>query len=208
MALKDPLDAGGATRVVKTTDHELALESKGELLIGFAELHQPPLGGIHRVDPTEQCCVGFSDLERDLGSFTWIGSQPQCLFQVNQRRFPPCTHLCAGCSPQESNSLLGGGWFCQCAVQQVGCHFGRAILDCLLRGLIQSGKHPVITRGSYRSQMRGNLPGGGSIGVQQTGGGAMGCVSLVAAERRLKSVADDGVDEARRIIIRQDFQTN
>ena len=80
MALKNRLDAGRATRVVKTADHELALESSGERLIACAELRQPPLDGIHRVDPTEQCCVGFSDLERDLSSFTWIGSQPYCLF--------------------------------------------------------------------------------------------------------------------------------
>ena len=80
MALKDSLDAGSATRVVKTADQELALESKGEFLIDFAELHQPPLGGIHRVDPTEQRCVGFSDLERDLSPFTWISRLLYCLF--------------------------------------------------------------------------------------------------------------------------------
>jgi hypothetical protein len=80
MALKNPLDAGCATRVVKTADHELALESKRELLIDFAELRHPPLGGIHRVDPAEKCCVCFSNLERDLSPFTRIGSQPQCRF--------------------------------------------------------------------------------------------------------------------------------
>ena len=80
MALKNPLDARCATPVVKTADHELGLESRRELLIDFAELHQPPLGGIHRVDPTEQRCVGFSDLERDLSPFTWISSQLYRLF--------------------------------------------------------------------------------------------------------------------------------
>jgi hypothetical protein len=80
MALKNPLDAGRATRVVKATDHQLTLESKGELLIRLAEFHQSPLDGIYRVDPTEQCCVGFSDLERDLSPFTWISSQLYCLF--------------------------------------------------------------------------------------------------------------------------------
>jgi hypothetical protein len=33
LALKDSLDAGRATRVVKATDHQLTLESKGKLLI-------------------------------------------------------------------------------------------------------------------------------------------------------------------------------
>jgi len=83
-----------------------------------------------------------------------------------------------------------------------------AILDRLLRRLIQSGKHPLITRGSYNGQMCRNLPGGSSIGVQQTGGGAMGCISLVTSERRLKGVTDDRVDEARRVISGQDFQTD
>jgi hypothetical protein len=51
-------------------------------------------------------------------------------------------------------------------------------------------------------KMRCNLLGGGSIGVQQTGGGAVGGVSLVTAWRRLNSVADNRVDEARRIVAR------
>jgi hypothetical protein len=46
-----------------------------------------------------------------------------------------------------------------------------------------------------------NLPGGRSIGVQQTGGRAMHCISRVAAERRLESFADDRVNESRRVII-------
>ena len=99
-ALKHRLDAGGATRVVKTADNELAFQSAGERLIDVAKLCQPSLDGIHRVHPAEQRCVGFGDLERDFGSFAWIGRKPQRLFQVNERRFPPCTHLRAGGPPQ------------------------------------------------------------------------------------------------------------
>jgi hypothetical protein len=52
-ALKHRLDAGGATRVVKTADNELAFESPGERLIDLAELCQPLLDGIHRVHPAK-----------------------------------------------------------------------------------------------------------------------------------------------------------
>jgi hypothetical protein len=117
MALKDRLDAGRASRVVKTADHELALESKRELLIDFAELQQPSLCGVHRVNPTEQRRVSFGDLKRDLSPFTRIGSLPYRLFQVRQRRFPTCADLCAGGPPQEFDSLLDGRWFRQRAVQ-------------------------------------------------------------------------------------------
>jgi hypothetical protein len=44
MALKDPLDVGRTTGVVKATDHQLTLEPKGELLIVLLELRQPALG--------------------------------------------------------------------------------------------------------------------------------------------------------------------
>jgi hypothetical protein len=52
-----------------------------------------------------------------------------------------------------------------------------------------------------------NLPGGSSIGVQQTAGRAMRRFSRVAAERRLESFADDRMNESRRVIIGQDFQS-
>ena len=100
------------------------------------------------------------------------------------------------CTPKHTR-----GWFGQRAAQQVGRHFGRAFFDSFLSGLIQSGKHPLITRGSYNSQMCCNLPSGRSIDVQQTGGRAMRCISRVAAERHLQSVADDGVNEPRRVIL-------
>jgi hypothetical protein len=86
--------------------------------------------------------------------------------------------------------------------------FGRTIFDRFLSGLIQSCKDPFITCGWYKSQMCRNLPGGSSIGVQQTGGRAMHCISRVTAERRLQSVADDRMNELRRVIIGQDFQSN
>lgn len=120
---------------------------------------------------------------------------------IRHPRVPPCTHLRAGGPLQKTDSLGGRGWFSQRAVQQVRCHFGRTIFDRFLSGLIQSGKHPLITRGSYKSQMGRDLPGGRSIGVQQTGGRAMACISCVATERRLQGVADHRMNEPRRVII-------
>jgi hypothetical protein len=127
---------------------------------------------------------------------------------VNERRFPARTDLRAGGPPQQTDSLRGKGWFGQRAVQQVGRHLGRAIIDRSLRGLIQSGKHPLVARGSYKSQMGGNLAGGRSVGVQHAGGRAMCRISRIAAERHFQSVADDRVDEPRRVIFGQDFQPN
>jgi hypothetical protein len=75
------------------------------------------------------------------------------------------------------------------------------MFDRFLSGFIQPGKHPTITRGSYNSQMCCNLPGGRSIGVQQTGGSAMRGISRVAAQRHLQSIADDRVNEPRRVVI-------
>ncbi len=50
--------------------------------------------------------------------------------------------------------------------------------------------------------MCGDLSRRGPVGVQQAGGGAMRRVALVAAQRRLDCVADDRVDEARRVVAR------
>jgi hypothetical protein len=45
-----------------------------------------------------------------------------------------------------------------------------------------------------------DLPGGRSIGLQQTGGSAMCGISRVTAERQLQGVADDRVNASQRFI--------
>src|SRR5689334_823580 len=99
ITLKHRLDTGRAARVVKAADDELAFQPASERLICVAEFCQSSLDGIHRINPAEQCRVRLSDLERDLGSFTWIGRQSQRLLEVNERRFAPCAHLCTGRPP-------------------------------------------------------------------------------------------------------------
>ena len=74
---------------MKTADNEFTFQSDGERPICVTEFCQPPLDGIHRVHPPEQCCR-LSDLKRNLDSLPRIGRQPQRFFQVNERRFPPC----------------------------------------------------------------------------------------------------------------------
>ncbi len=56
--------------------------------------------------------------------------------------------------------------------------------------------------------MRGNLSRRGPSGVEQAGSGAMGRVALIAGQRRLERIADHRVDEAWRVIGRQDLETN
>ena len=84
---------------MKTTDNELTLQSDSQRPICVTEFCKPPLDGIHRVHPTEQCRIRFSDLKRYCGSFAWIGRPQQRLFQVSERRFPPRTNLRAGGPP-------------------------------------------------------------------------------------------------------------
>jgi hypothetical protein len=56
--------------------------------------------------------------------------------------------------------------------------------------------------------MRRNVPWRGSVGVQQTGGGAVRGIALIACQRTLDRVADDRVNEERGIICSQHLCAN
>ena len=56
--------------------------------------------------------------------------------------------------------------------------------------------------------MRRDLPRRGPIGMQQAGGGAMQRVARIACQRGLDRIADNRMDEPRRIVGRQHLQTN
>ena len=207
-ALEHRRDPRRAARVVETADDELALEPGRERLVGLAELRQRPFDDIHRVHPPEQRRVRLGHLERDLGALPRIGGQPQRLLQVHARRLAPGARLRASRLAQDVDPLRGRRRLGQRAAQQVGRRLRRAALHRRARGLPQARQHPAIARRPHTDEMRGDLPRGRPVGVQQAGGGAMRRVALVAAQRRLERIADDRMDEARRIVGGQHLETN
>ena len=174
-------DARRATGVVKTADHELALEARRERLVGIAELGERPLDDVHRVDPPKQGRVRLGDLERELGAFPRIVGEPQRLLQVRARGLAPGARPPRGPSRAGAPTRCGGGRrLGQRAAQQVSGGPRRSVLDRRARGLPQAGQHPLIARGTDTGEMRCDLSCRGAIGVQQPGGGAVRGVALVA----------------------------
>lgn len=76
------------------------------------------------------------------------------------------------------------------------------------RRLPQTGQHPAIARRPHPHQMRRDLTRRSPIGVQHPGGCAMQHVARIACTRALDRVADDRVNEPRRIIGPQHLQSH
>ena len=196
-------DPRRAARVVKPADHQLALQPGRELLVGLAELRERPFDDIHRVHPPEQGRVRLGDLERDLGALPRIGGQPQRLLQQHARRFAPRARLRASRLTQNPGPLRGWRRFGQRPAQQTCRGLRCAAVHRRPRGLPQPRQYPAIAGRPHPDQMRGDLARRGPIGVQQPGRAAMGAVTLAAAQRRLKRIADNRMNEPRRVIGRQ-----
>jgi hypothetical protein len=201
-------DVRRTPRVVKTAYDELAFESRGERLVGITELSQGPFDDIDRLHPTKQRRVGLGDIERDLGPLPRVGRQPQRLLQSHASLHLPGARLRPSSLAQDVNALAERGRFQERPIQQLGRGAGRAALHRRVRSLPQACQDPIVAARPDAHEVRRYLSGRSSVSVQDTGGGPVESIALVACQRRLYPVADDWVDELRRVVGREHLRAN
>jgi hypothetical protein len=196
------------TRVVNAADHQFPLKPGSQLFIGIAELSERPFDHVDRVRPPEEGRVGLSDLECNLRTLTRIAGEAQGLLQVFEGSLSPCGRLRPGGLPQDLNPQMIWGRFSQRPAQEVCRGARRPRPHSQSRRVKQTGQDPVISSWPHHEQMRCDLAGGRSIGVQETGCGAMQGVARIAFQGALDRGANDGMNEPRRVVRGQHLETS
>ena len=144
--------------------------------------------------------VRLGDLERDLGALPPVGDQPQRLLQQHARPVSrPALASARAASRSTADPLPRRRRLGQRTAQQNGRGLRRAAVHRRPRGLPQPRQHPAVAGRPHPGQVRGDPSRRGPVGVQQPGRAAMGPVTLAAAQRCLKRIADDRVNEPRRV---------
>ena len=201
-------DPRRATRVVNSAHHQLGLQPRRKRLVGIPQLRHGTLEDIDRVHPPKQTRVRLGDLERELGTLPRIRDQSKRLLQVRTRHLAAGARRRARSLTQDAETLRKRWRLCQRTAQQARSGRRRAAAHRRPRSLLQAGQNPGIARWPHADEMRGDLPGRRPIGVEQPRRRTMSGVPLLASQRPLDQIANDWVNEARRIVGGQHLRTD
>ena len=203
-SIQDREDADGAARVPQPADHEPGLEPGRQVAIRVIvpQLGQGALTGVDPFHPPEHACVGVGQGEPDLGAPARVGLERQRLLQQLATRGAADEDLRAGGLPHHRDPIRSGRRLGQRPAQQLGPALGSATLDGGLGRLAQSRQDPGVACGTGAEQVGRHYAGPCSLLVQEARGRPVVGVALVVAERCLHCLADDRVEEARRVVVR------
>ena len=201
-------DEGGPAGVVQACDHELRLQSAGQLRVNVTELRDRPLDDVHGIDPAEQIGMGLGDLQPDPCPLPMVAGAGQRLVKsvagggasghrLHPRQFPQYGQLVlhrrrlGPCPTEQFRGLLGGS-----RREHRGRRFPQPVA------------HPGVSGRSQAAKVRGHVARRSPIGVQQGRRRPMQHLALVTVQRHLDRVPQDRMDKARRIRVEQHLRVH